>query len=88
MFVQLEHRKCEELQLRHLEGNQHSLRLLEDVRTKSLVKIFDELESLVPLMLRVSQTHRACSWVIDFSFIVASLRWSEDGLNLNDFPVV
>jgi len=86
IFWEREHRVCEEFQLRHLDGNQHRLRLQTDMRMKSLMEIYDEVAWLLPRTLPSSDMHRACSWVIDFKFTVSSLLSSEEGLKLKDIP--
>ena len=78
-------KECEALQLGHLEGNL-GLGLLEDMRTKSLMKIYDEVALLVPLSLRSSDTHRTCSWVLGFKFTASRLLSSVEGLKLKDIP--
>jgi len=77
--------ECEALQFRHLEGNLE-IGLLEDMRTKSLMKIYDEVTLLAPLPPRYSDMHRSCSWVFGFKFTATRLLSSVEGLRLRDIP--
>ena len=76
------YRRSECNKFQHVYVSPHGL--LEDLRRKSLGDFSSEVTWLLPPCHWCNDTHRACSWVIDFHFTVSSLLSSEEGLNLSD----
>ena len=99
---QLMQKECEALQLGNLEGNLFRLGLPEDVRTKCVDEICDEVALFAPLSVDCvhqsnnsyyghgrhndNNTHKTCSWVPDLKLFVSNLLSSEEGLKLKDIP--